>query len=214
MTIPKKIHIVWVGDESKIPLNMIHSWREKNPSWRVIVWGNEQLLTHRWINKTHIDALAFNKIYCGVADIMRYEILFSHGGFAVDADSICIKSLEDWLFDSQICASMENEIIRPGLIANGYLASEPNSVLMAELIMRLNEKESVLDEPPWIATGPRFFTETIHALKYSNITLWPSHYFLPEHFTGQRYLGAGHCFAKQIWGTTRGISDNLTSIVI
>lgn len=149
---------------------------------------------------------------CGVADIMRYEILFNYGGFAVDADSVCIRPLEDWLFDSQICASWENEVTRPGLVANGYLAAEPKSALMAELIMRLSEKTNVLNDLPWKVTGPLFLTDTIQEIGYANITYWPSHYFIPEHYSGHKYLGYGFRFANQLWGTTRNINNELVRI--
>ncbi|WP_312411024.1 glycosyltransferase [Pseudescherichia sp.] len=212
MKIPKTIHIVWIGDESKTPRQMIETWKKHNPGWKVVVWGNAALKKTRWINQKHINAMIHAGKMCGAADIMRYEILFNHGGFAVDADSICIRPLEEWLFDSQVCASMENEIVRPGLIANGYLASEPQAALMAEMIMGLTEKKTVLDTQPWQVTGPKYLTDTVRALRYANISCWPSHYFIPEHFTGQKYLGHGHIFAYQVWGTTRNINDRLAGL--
>ncbi|AIR61174.1 glycosyltransferase [Cedecea neteri] len=211
MKIPKIIHIVWIGDESKTPRKMIDTWRKLNPAWRVVVWGNTELRKTRWINRTHINAMVSARRWCGAADIMRYEILFNHGGFAVDADSVCTRPLEDWLFDSQVCASMENERVRPGLVANGYLAAEPQSALMAELVMGLAKKTTVLDDLPWIVTGPKYLSDTLSRLAYANITYWPSHYFIPEHFTGQRYLGHGHVFSNQIWGTTKGMNDRLVN---
>jgi len=30
---------------------------------------------------------------------MRYEILFNEGGIALDADSLCLRPLEDWLLE-------------------------------------------------------------------------------------------------------------------
>lgn len=212
MRIPKIIHVVWIGDETKTPRKMIDTWKKNNPSWTVKVWNNAALRQTKWINKKHIGAMIKSGRMCGAADIMRYEILFNHGGFAVDADSICLRPLEDWLFDSQVCASMENEIVRPGLIANCFVASEPRSALMAELIMRLEQKKSVIYDLPWIVTGPKFLTDTVRELGYANITYWPSHYFLPQHFTGQRYLGPGRAFAHQLWGTTNGLNETLFEI--
>lgn len=212
MKIPKIIHIVWIGDETKTPWQMIETWKLQNPLWKVVVWNNASLKKTKWLNQKHINAMINTGRLCGAADIMRYEILFTHGGFAVDADSVCIRPLEEWLFDSQVCASMENEIARPGLIANGYLASEPHSALIAELVMRLKKKKTVTDNLPWIVTGPKFLTDTVRELEYANISCWPSHYFIPEHFTGQKYLGQGHRFARQLWGTTRNINNVLANI--
>ncbi len=121
-----------------------------------------------------------------------------------------LRPLEDWLFDSQVCASMENEHARPGLIANGYLAAEAQAALLAEMLMTLAAKESVTYDHAGKVTGTYFLTETIQRLKYSNLTLWPSHYFIPRHFTGEEYLGSGHVFGHQIWGTTFDINDVLS----
>ncbi|MDZ7277296.1 glycosyltransferase [Pantoea eucrina] len=209
MKIPRTLHIVWIGDESKIPARLIASWRDLNPGWQVKVWGNAELASTAWINRAHIDSMLSAARYEGAADMMRYEILFHHGGFAVDADSLCIKPLEDWLFDSQVCASMENEHARPGLIANGYLAAEAKSALIAELIMAIERKQSVTQNLPWLETGPFLLTQTVLRLGYSNLTCWPSHYFIPEHFSGKNYLGSGHVFARQMWGTTLGIQNAL-----
>ena len=57
----------------------------------------------------------------GVADIMRYEILFNEGGIALDADSLCLRPLEDWVLESAAFAAWEHEHIRPGLIAAGAM---------------------------------------------------------------------------------------------
>jgi mannosyltransferase OCH1-like enzyme len=71
---------------------------------------------------------------CGVADMMRWEILERYGGFAVDADSVCVRPLADWLFEPEIFACWENEIARPGLIANGYVYSHPGNRLIRQLV--------------------------------------------------------------------------------
>ncbi|MES3499527.1 glycosyltransferase [Citrobacter portucalensis] len=213
MRIPKKIHIVWIGDESKMPHAMIDTWVKLNPGWQIVLWRNSELNSTKWVNSKHIRAMMKSGRYSGAADIMRYEILYNHGGFAIDADSICIRPLEDWLFDSQVCASMENEHAKPGLIANGYLAAEKNSALIAEIIMDIESKKNVLYALPWQVTGPQLLTDTFNRLKYSNITLWPSHYFIPKHWTGIKYIGSGHVFGYQFWGTTKGISNNLEAIM-
>ncbi|EDV0264103.1 hypothetical protein YM80_004813 [Salmonella enterica subsp. salamae] len=212
--IPKIIHIIWIGDETKRPDTFINTWKYYNPDWEIMIWGNKQLKQNKWFNQDHINERFNAKEYTSVSDMMRYEILFKHGGFFVDADTVCTAPLESWLFDSQICMSMENEITRPGLIANCYIAAEPRSVLMAEIMMAIKEVPNIWSEPAWIVTGPKLLTDTVHRLKYTNLTLWPSHYFIPEHFTGENYLGNGHMFAKHIWGTTKGISNNLNEIKI
>ena len=56
--IPKQIHIIWVGDQTKRPDNCINTWIRRNPSWRVKVWGNQDLADYGWVNVAHIKQMA------------------------------------------------------------------------------------------------------------------------------------------------------------
>jgi mannosyltransferase OCH1-like enzyme len=207
--IPKILHIVWVGDEAKRPNNCINSWVQKNPSWQVKVWGNADLSSRSWRNADHMVSYARLGEFCGVADLMRYEILYEEGGFAIDADSVCMKPLEDWLLQATEFTCWENEIQRPGLLAIGYLAAQKGSALIGQIIEDIYADATVGELPPWQATGPVRLTEVWERFQYTNLTIYPSHYFIPEHFAGSRYTGEGHVFAKQFWGSTRKIYDSL-----
>lgn len=66
------------------------------------------------------------------------------------------------------------------------------------------KKELTEGRMAWQFTGPARLTETIHRHKYRDITIYPSHYFLPDHFAGSSYQGKGPVFAKQGWQSTRG----------
>ena len=207
--IPKNIHIVWVGDETKRPDNCIATWISLNPTWSVKVWGNRELSEYPWINKYHIEQMSQHE-WCGVADLMRWEILYNLGGFALDADSICLKALPDWLLEHEIFASWENEIVRPNLIANGYVGSHAKNPLLGQIILDIHSEPSVVDRKAWISTGPMRLTETWRKHKYNELSILPSHYFIPNHFESPEYSGSGHVFAKQFWGATRkNIYDEL-----
>ena len=70
--IPKKLHFVWVGDESKRPDNCIQSWAKLNPEYEIVIWGNTALAEYSWVNKKHMDAM-YSRELNWVADLMRYE---------------------------------------------------------------------------------------------------------------------------------------------
>src|ERR1043166_7679362 len=95
--IPRIIHIVWVGDEALCPYDNIQTWSAANPAFDVKLWGNNELANCNWHNNRAIKQFQIKPQLCGVADVMRWEILFEHGGFSVDADAVCLKSLPDWL---------------------------------------------------------------------------------------------------------------------
>ena len=51
-----------------------------------------------------LQPLAEAKKWEGVADVMRYEILFRHGGFYADCDSVSLRPLDDWMLATPLFA--------------------------------------------------------------------------------------------------------------
>ena len=184
--IPKLLHFIWIGDESRRP--------------------DAELDSYPWRNRRHIaDMCAVGaQHWAGAADLMRYEILAAQGGIYIDADVRCVAPLEDWLLAPREFAVWESEVMRPGLIANTALGAVPDSALMLQLVESLAMMESVTHADPWRVTGPLFLTAEVHRLRYP-LTVYPSHYFLPEHYTGLQYQGTGHVFGRHHWGTTTAI---------
>ena len=204
MKIPKIIHQIWIGPK-KCPLKLINTWRERHPpedGWTHFLWGNEDIAKFKIQNLHHFNAI---EEWAGKADIWRYEILLRHGGFFVDADSICIRKLDDFLFENETFACFENEIARPNLVANGYIGASENNALMRRLVNKLSSTASVTHADTknraWQNTGPLFFTQTIIE-QQPKITIYPSHIFIPEHYSGQKYTGPGPVYCRQLWGST------------
>ena len=191
-SIMRTIHIVWVGDESKRPDKWIETWRQKNPDWTVRIWGNHELTSLNWENHKHISQMLNRKEWPGVADMMRWEILDKYGGFAVDADSICVRPLENWLFEPHIFACWDNEILLPGIIANGYVYSHPGDPLIRQIIDDIYDLPNMSDQASKM-TGPKRITDTFRRMRYTDLTIYPSHYFIPGHWSGLNYKGSGPC---------------------
>lgn len=199
------IHIIWIGDESKRPDDCIDTWKKHH---EVRVWGNDDLKNRSWFNAKHMMTFTLTEL-CGVADMMRYEILYEEGGIAVDADSICERKLEDWMFETPI-AAWENEIERPGLIANGTLGAEAKNPLIGQIINDI-QKDEIYDRKAWQFSGPQRLTDAWKKYKYNELTILPSHFFYPEHFSGQVYTGKGPIYARQFWASTRSIHHHISN---
>lgn len=206
--IPKTLHVIWVGDESIRPDNCIDTWRRQNPDWPLRVWGNAELASYGWVNAAHMREMAQRELN-GVADLMRWEILYHEGGFVVDADSLCLRPLPDWLLEAQAFACWENEIARPNLIAAGYVASVPENPFFGQIILDLKTEPTVTHDMAWKTVGPMRLTDAYYRYGGHGLTVLPSHYFIPEHFSGQRYEGGGLVFAHQEWASTRHSYDTL-----
>ena len=80
------------------------------------------------------------------------------------------------------------------------------------IIDDIRAEPTVIDKEPWQSVGPLRLTNSYHKYKYSNLTILPSHMFIPVHFTGARYTGGGLVFATQVWASTRKINDQLNRV--
>lgn len=203
--IPKIIHQIWLGDQSKRPSNLIKTWIDNNPTWEHKLWTEDEISNLNLRCKKQFDE---NVHFAGKADILRYELLYNFGGFFIDADSECIRPLEDFLCDNLGFAVYENETIRPGLIANGYLGSVKNSTLLNLIIEHISNINNINVAMPWEVTGPKLLTYFVNNTNFE-FKVYPSHYFIPIHYTNilentKGYDGDDYIFSKQYWGTTLG----------
>lgn len=206
--IPKIFHFIWVGDETKRPDNCIATWREAHPDWELRLWGNAELDGRNWINARHISEMRGRELN-GVADMMRWEILHEHGGIVFDADSVCTRPLDDEMLDCEAFSCWESEIARPGLIAAGYFGCKAGNPLVKAIIDEIAASPSVVEEMAWKTVGPLRLTECYRKYAYSPLRIYPSHYFIPRHFTGVTYQGSDPVYAHQLWGTTARNYDTL-----
>jgi hypothetical protein len=120
------------------------------------------------------------------------------------------------LNDSFTC--YENEFERANLLACGYLASTPDNALMrllidavarldvAQLLATPNRSPFDSEHRAWQLTGSGLLTSTVFRNKYAAISIYPSYYFIPEHYSGAKYRGFGKSYSTQLWGSTVGSS--------
>jgi len=214
MTIPRKLHQVWLGPR-RCPIEAINTWRDKNPSFEHKLWTEEDLPNLTLRNRNLFDA--FHGVYHAQADILRYELLYQLGGMALDADSICVRPLDDRFFDTNVTegawACSEN---KSGLLACGFIGGEAGHPLFNALLNELqnldveaisNETREELHGATWVLTGPCCLSEVVKAGKL-NIRVFPGHWFFPTHHDGTEYTGEDQPFAYHWWGTTHKSYEN------
>lgn len=213
-SIPKKLHLIWVGDESKRPDKWMQTWKDNHPDWEFRIWGNEELNNHPWVCKKQIDIMKNDRVWEGVADAMRYEILLEHGGVYADADSKSLKPLDDTILNCEFFAVYESEIHRPGLVTNCYMGSVAGNPILKDLIDTIHSMDHPLYKwswkrlrkrrvQAWKTTGPKLLTKILKKYKDANIRIFPSALFLPEHFAdNQNNKAMENAYATHLWGTT------------
>jgi len=198
--IPKVIHQIWLGDQSIRPDPLMDTWKNMNPDWEHKVWTEENMPKIR--NQAQFDAV---EELAGKADILRYELLFNRGGFFIDADSECVKPLGDDFVDNDIFCCWENEFVRQGLMANGYLGSSVENPLLRTIIQHISQLpvESLRQMPPkssWTVLGPMLLTH--YGKDYEKLRVFPSHYFIPKHYSGFDQSEKSPIYGKQYYMST------------
>ena len=115
------------------------------------------------VNKKQFDAI---NEYPGKADILRYELLYYFGGIFIDADSECIKPINNLNFNEyDLVCCYENEILCENLCSNGYL-SKRKSKYIRDIISLINNYSPSFFQLPelssWKYLGPVLLTEILN----------------------------------------------------
>ena len=209
--IPRVIHQIWVGDQSRRPTRLMEGWRAAHPDWKYEFWDDARIESFRLNNLTAYRASATQ---AGKADIARYEILHRLGGWFIDADSLCLRPIPDALTSHGFVANRESVALP--LLANGVFGAEPGSRYLDACIARIarTPRRAFGVELAWVISGPALFTEEIKALASDDLLVLPPNLFLPEHHSSpalERDLAADpdklrarypDALAYQFWGTT------------
>ena len=209
MNIEKKITQIWIGPKPP-PTKWMNTWKEMHPDWEHTVFTDQMLKSRTWFNQHLIDHYYKTEKWPGVSDLIRYELLWEQGGFMPEADSACLRPVDE-LFTSPknyAYSCYENEKYAPGFICP-ILACNPKNDLVGYIIKTLNKlKPHELNPEPFRSTGNLFLSKIVP--KFSTCTLFPSYFFVPQWYYGPRYDGPGKIYSDQYWGST-GLHKNVVT---
>lgn len=208
MRIPKRLGHVWIGPK-RAPIDWMRSWPEKHPDWLYTLYDDDWVRGAALETQPQIDEYMRRGWYAGAADLIRYEILFRHGGYLAGADSICLCPVDDLFADGGALYTVyENEFLRGSLVAP-IVAAVPGHPFLRLVIDALKARDPRMLDHPWRETGNLFMAEMIEKHR-PDIVIWPSHVLIPEHYTGRVYSGDGKVYARQMFGETLGAYKSAT----
>ena len=197
--IPKTLFQIWIGDRAA-PLEWMATWKKTHPDWEYKLIDNSAISQRRFRNQKLINEYIKRREFPGAADLIRYELLHEFGGFMPGADAISLQSTNELWSRPTAYTVYENEIARPGLVSP-ILASNPNNAFLQTIIDKLHEISPTKIDKAWRTTGNQFVAKMLS--EYDNdVVIFPSHYFIPKHFSGQTYSGNGKIYAEQRFGET------------
>lgn len=211
--IPKIIHQIWIGPKPR-PSKFMETWANKNPDFEYILWNEEEFQKRGILFECQDKINSMSEIN-GKADIIRWELVWKYGGVFLDADSICIEPIDDVLMNVSAFAGYENENVRQGLVATGTMGFPPGHPLCRDAIDWIKQNDVSYEKTlqrAWYNVGPGLLTRLLQTNKYPDFKVFPSHYFLPFHYTGVKYEGHEKVYAYQEWGSTKQNYDVMNHI--
>jgi hypothetical protein len=94
----------------------------------------------------------------------------------------------------------------PDLLSVGYMASVQGGGFFKLVVDELKNKQYDPNNSAWRVVGNQHLSDVYAKYRhvYGKLQVYPSHYFIPEHHSGQKYYGNGPVYARQHWGSTHG----------
>lgn len=190
MQIPKIIHQTWKSND--IPENLkefVNSWRRIHPEYVFMLWSDDDNL--ELIKRKYPQ---FLELYLNIptpvmrSDFARYVVLYHHGGFYIDLDVMCYKSLESLPIKENHELILTEEHPTHGIefglkqiVTNWFFGCIKHSNLMDSIIkiVQKNLQNSPTNTEPLHITGPFMMTKAYNELKNDNILLLKYDYLNP-----------------------------------
>jgi len=175
--IPKKLHFIWIGDNSKLVPDRIESWSSHHPGWEIKLWDNERFHGRSWRCAAQMKDIGRRDVR-GIVELMRLEILHDEGGVAVDVDSFCVGSISDAMLACQAFGCWVDEAAQPGVMSTSFVGVAPQHQVLGRLLEEILADRQPLALPVEDSVGNRRFTQAWQAANHASIAMYPSHIFL------------------------------------
>lgn len=200
--VPRILRHIWIGPHPA-PTEWMQSWIDAHPGWKYELIDNAYVTNRRFRNQIQINEYFRRGKFAGVSDLIRYEILHEQGGFIAEADSLCLHPVDALFQDARAYTVYEHADGHTGMMSP-FLACDAGNPVLAAVVHEMSKLVPSEMTMPWTTTGNgflrRFFAQNPEFKKKT--TIFPSHYFIPEHYKGAKYDGPDRIYARQLWATT------------
>lgn len=194
--IPKIFHQIWIGSSVPPVLKLFMSTFKKMEGYQYKLWKTSDVNPANFpITWPYIEDLMSRKkiVWAMIADLLRLEILYHHGGIYVDTTFEALKNL-DPILDNRAKFILSNEdecglrCISKGekYISNSFIASVPHYIVLERLLSDSYLEKIDFDRPANRATGPYYLRKGIKAA--SEVKLIPTKYIYPLSYEDYKYV--------------------------
>jgi inositol phosphorylceramide mannosyltransferase catalytic subunit len=135
--IPKIIHQIHLGGHPlpEQETKWRETWAQYNPEWEMILWDDDKIS-----NELHVsnpDILKKCKSFSEKSDILRFELLYQHGGLYIDTDFECLKPIDPIIDGKELVVYNESG----GVTCGAFFASTKGNAHVKSLIDNLPSRE-------------------------------------------------------------------------
>lgn len=201
--IPRRIVQVWLGDDPP-PTRWIESWATRHPARDHTLYREEDIDAFGLENRALYERLLAAKVYDAASDVARVELLYRLGGVYVDADSVCLRSLDDAPFmGSSFFATREIHERGGFYVTNAFMGSVPGHPLLRRYIdhlatARVGCRHSEEFCCAWRQTGPKVLSRLI--LQDTSAMILPPAAFFTQTINGEPIEGTH--YAEHYWSSS------------
>ena len=184
MRIPKIVHQIWLGNSKPFKLHEMYmdtcKKLYKANDWEYLIWTDKDITqenfpkTYKYIQEVIAigkEMKSLNKKYAQIADLMRLEILYNHGGMYLDTTVECVNPIvlgEDTFVVSNECKKNGFKCAsEKGLyVSNSFIASVPrHPIIRAMLSKKVLDSINFYSPNVNVQTGPYFLGKFIDKFK-------------------------------------------------
>lgn len=194
--IPRTIHQVWLGSLPP-PKRWMETWKGAHPGWEYRLWDERAVEEFGLTNRALYNRLMRIGRYDGASDVIRAEVLYRFGGVYIDADSVCLRSLEGAPFMEADLFVVEERAPQHGYLLNGcFMGSVPQHPTMAAYIQALGQVKVL--KPTWRTVGPVLVTKVFQ--EHGGATVLDPAVFFTRTLGGEPVEGVH--YGEHYWSST------------
>lgn len=177
MLIPRVFHQIWINPERPaLPPEYCRyrdTWLERHPDWEYRLWNLENLD----FVPNCANLLGQAQHYAQMADLLRMEILYRHGGVYIDVDFECLRPISALLEGVTSFGCSEDG----RCVSTGILGGRRHAAVFGRVVDAFPARLGLAAVN--IETGPVFFTRVLLTGGFSgDFTLFPMRHFYPFNY--------------------------------
>lgn len=204
--IPKILHQIWLG-KAPLPARWLDTWRELNPDFEYRLWREADVAELRLKRLRLFNAFYQRGLFSGCSDLVRAEILERFGGVYADADSECLRPVDELLTEDFFLVQ-EEKPAWPETLYNGcFMGSVPEHPILTtygEMLGKVAAQPRPT-RPTWQTVGPVPLTAAVmeHPGEARILPPWT---FFNTTSSGLPVLAAGkpHPYGRHFFASVNG----------